>query len=281
MRRSYKERVIGYLKVLRPPLMILGLIAPLSLYLWSHKTIDFRGILVITAIFTGNLGYTLLNEYIDFQRGTDIVNKPEKPLPSKLVDPEKVLAMSSILIATSLCTTIILTIYYGLFYLVGLLGLAFSHVYNVLRKDLLGNICMSGAYGIAALISLYPKHPLFSLAFTLLVFAFNLAVQYQDLEAERTAGVVTAPQQLERIGTYLLGVILSSWSGYLFCQLAIKTYYLPLIAFIISASLSLASAFSIPFVSPESKVQEILNRYLGRLFLFIGFVWMIAVEVLG
>jgi len=62
MRRSYKERVIGYLKVLRPPLMILGLIAPLSLYLWSHKTIDFRGILVITAIFTGNLGYTLLND---------------------------------------------------------------------------------------------------------------------------------------------------------------------------------------------------------------------------
>jgi len=127
----------------------------------------------------------------------------------------------------------------------------------------------------------YPKYPLFSVAFAMLTFAFNLAVQYQDLEAERTVGVVTAPQQLGRIGTCLLGVALSAWSGALFCQLGIEIDYPPLIAFAISAILSMLSAFSISFVSPESKVQEILNRYLARLFLLIGFIWMIVVEVLG
>jgi hypothetical protein len=99
------------------------------------------------------------------------------------------------------------------------------------------------------------------------------------LKAEKTVGIVTAPQQLGRIGTCLLGVVLSSWSGYIFCNLAIETGYLPLTAFIISALLCLLSAISIPFVSPESKVQEVLNRYLGRIFLLLGFVWMIVLEV--
>jgi len=270
--------LMGYIKVTRPPLTILGFLASLALVLWSGKPLLYEGLLIILAISLGNAGYTMMNEVVDVD--VDAKNKPWKPLPSGQADFEKVLAMSSILIASSFCTVIILTICYGLFYLIGILGLAFSHVYDVLRKDLLGNVCMSGAYGIAALISLYPKYLLFPIAFCLLTFAFNLAVQYQDLEAERTAGVVTAPQQLGRIGTCLLGVALSAWSGALFCQLGIETDYLPLIAFIISAILSMLSAFSILFVSPESKVQEILNRYLVRIFLLIGFIWIIVMEVI-
>jgi len=268
---------MGYIKVMRPPLTILGAVASLALVLWAGKPLLYEGLLIILAIFFGNMGYTMMNEVVDAD--VDAKNKPWKPIPSGQADFEKALVISSVLIASSFCTVIILTIRYGLFYLVGILGLVFSHVYNVLRKDLLGNVCMSGAYGIAALMSLYPKYPLFPVAFALLTFAFNLAVQYQDLEAERTAGVVTAPQQLGGIGTCLLGVALSYCSGTLFCLLGMKTGYPPLIAFVISALLSMLSAMSIPFVSPESKVQEILNRYLARIFLLVGFIWMIIVEV--
>jgi len=270
--------LMGYIKVMRPPLTILGAVASFALVLWAGKPLLYEGLLIILAIFFGNMGYTMMNEVVDAD--VDAKNKPWKPIPSGQADLEKVLIVSSFLIAASFCTVIILTICYGLFYLVGLLGLVFSHIYDVLRKDLLGNVCMSGAYGIAALMSLYPKYPLFSVAFALFTFAFNLAVQYQDLEAERTVGVVTAPQQLGKIGTCLLGVVLSYCSGTLFCLLGMKTGYSPLIAFAVSASLSMLSASSILYVSPESKVQEILNRYLARIFLLIGFVWMIISEVI-
>jgi len=212
--------LMGYIKVMRPPLTILGLLASLALVLWSGKPLLYEGLLIILAISLGNAGYTTMNEVVDVD--VDAKNKPWKPLPSGQADFEKVLVISSVLIATSFCTIIILTICYGLFYLIGLLGLAFSHVYNVLRKDLLGNICMSGVYGIAALMSLYPKYPLFSVAFAMLTFAFNLAVQYQDLEAERTAGVVTAPQQLGRIGTCLSRVVQELYSACWRLKLAIR-----------------------------------------------------------
>jgi len=271
--------LLGYLKVSRPPLALLGLIAPLSLYLWSHKVLDTQGFLVIISIFTGNLGFTMLNECMDVD--IDAKNKPYKPLPSGQADWEKVFMTSIFLIGFSFASLVVLSAFFGWFYLVGILGLVFSYVYNVLRKDLLGNVCMSGAYGIAALISLYPHYLVFPLAFALSTFAFNLAVQYQDLEAEKTVGVVTAPQQLGRVGTSLLGITLSCGSVYLFSRLMFETGFLPLIAFIISALLSLASAISVFLVSPGSRTQEILNRYLGRIFLLIGFIWIIVTEVVS
>jgi len=271
--------LMGYIKVTRPPLTVLGGIASLALVLWAGKSLMWEGLLIILAIFFGNMGWTMMNECMDVD--IDAKNKPYKPLPSGQADWEKVFMTSMFLIGFSFASLIVLSAFFGWFYLVGILGLVFSYVYNVLRKDLLGNVCMSGAYGIAALISLYPHYPVFPLAFALLTFAFNLAVQYQDLEAEKTVGVVTAPQQLGRVGTSLLGVALSCGSVYLFSRLMFETGFLPLIAFIISALLSLASAISVFLVSPGSRTQEILNRYLGRIFLLIGFIWIIVTEAVS
>jgi len=271
--------LLGYLKVCRPPLTLLGFIAPLSLYLWSHKVLDTQGFLVIISIFTGNLGYTLLNEVMDAE--TDAVNKKWKPIPSGQADLEKVLIASMFLVGFSLASLIVLFLFFSWFYMIGVFGLMFSHVYDVLRKDLLGNICMSGAYGIAALISLYPNYLEFSLAFFLFTFAFNLAVQYQDLEAEKTVGVVTAPQQLGKTGTYLLGFNLSGLSIVIFIKLFMRTSYMPLIFFVMASVLCLASVIGVLYVDPESKVQELLNRYLARMSILVGFISMIMLEVMG
>ena len=269
--------LLGYIKVCRPPLALLGVIASLGLYLWSHKVLDLQGCLIILAISTGNLGYTLLNECMDID--VDAKNKPYKPLPSGQADWEKVFMASLFLIGLSFATLIVLSVLFGWFYMVGVLGLVFSYVYNILRKDLLGNVCMAGAYGIAALISLYPQYLVFSLAFALLTLAFNLAVQYQDLEAEKASGVITAPQQLGRAKTSLLGCLFSSLSLGIFLALLEKTGYLPLVSFKITSILAMISLASINYVGTGSRAQEALNRYLGRIFLLVGFIWMIIVEV--
>jgi len=271
--------LVGYIKVTRPPLTILGGLAPLALVLWSGKPLVWEGLLIILAVFFGNMGYTMLNEVMDAE--TDAKNKPWKPIPSGQVDMEKVLVASVFLAGCSLASLIVLGLYFNWFYSVGAWGLLLSHVYNVLRKDVLGNICMSGAYGIAALISLYPKYLEFSLAFALLTFAFNLAVQYQDLEAEKTSGVVTAPQQLGVAGTVFLGALTSVISFMLFARLYEETLYFPLVFFKAASFITLISAGSICVTKPESTVHELLNRYLGRIFLLIGFIDMIMLEVMG
>jgi len=279
MCRDYKRSIIGYLRVVRLPLTCLGGIAPLALVLWSGKLLVWEGLLIILAVFFGNMGYTMLNEVMDAE--TDAKNKPWKPLPSGQADLEKVLTASMFLVGFSLASLIVLSLFFNWFYMIGVLGLLFSHIYNVLRKDLLGNICMSGAYGIAALISLYPEYLEFSLAFSLFTFAFNLAVQYQDLEAEKTVGVVTAPQQLGKTGTYLLGFNLSGLSIVIFINLFMRTSYMPLIFFVMASVLCLASVIGILYVDPGSKVQELLNRYLARMSILAGFISMIMLEVLG
>jgi len=270
--------LMGYVKVTRPPLTVLGGIAPLALVLWAGKPLVWEGLLIVLAVFFGNMGYTMLNEVMDVE--TDAKNKPWKPLPSGQADLEKVLTASMFLIGFSLASLIVLSLFFNWFYMIGVLGLLFSHIYDVLRKDLLGNICMSGAYGIAALMSLYPKYLEFSLAFFLFTFAFNLAVQYQDLEAEKTVGVVTAPQQLGKNGTFLLGFNLSGLSSALFIDLFIKTSYTPLIFFAIAGVLCLVSIIGILYVDPGSRVQELLNRYLARISILVGFISMIMLEVM-
>jgi geranylgeranylglycerol-phosphate geranylgeranyltransferase len=266
--------LIGYVKVARPPLAVLGLIAPLALTLWSGKPLPYEGLLIILSIFLGNLGYTMMNEAMD--EDVDRISKPYKPVPSGQVDVEKVLTAAILLIVISAFSIALLALLYGVFYLVGYAGLFFSHIYNVVRKDLVGNICLSGAYGMAALISVYPRYLQFPVAFAMLTFAFNLAVQYQDLKSEEIADVVTAPRQLGQMGTSLLGIALSGGAGALFHGLLFETGYLSLIPFIISSLSCLCSSFSVSFLSPSSRTQEVLNRYLGRIFMLMGFTLLIC-----
>jgi len=249
--------LVGYIKVTRPPLTILGGLAPLALVLWSGKPLVWEGLLIVLAVFFGNMGYTMMNECMDID--VDAKNKPYKPLPSGQADWEKVF-MTSILLIT-------LSIVYDCVYLVGCLGLALSYVYNVLRKDLLGNVCMAGAYGIAALISLYPRHLLFPLAFALLTLAFNGVVAWQDMKAERLAGITTLPIQLGG-RTFPVVIILSACSVILFSVLPLP--FLTKYTFMTSGALVILGALGILF--SNLAFPEIFCRISGRVLLMISFI---------
>ena len=267
----------GYIKVMRPPLATLGILAPLALVLWSDKPLK-EGVLVISSVFFGNLGWTMMNEYMDAD--VDAKNKPWKPIPAGEVDSYNVWFLSVVLIMFSLATIFFLGREINCFYFVGFLGHLGSLVYNCLRKDLLGNVCMAISYGVAALISLYPRYLLFPLAFALLTLAFNLAVQWQDLSAEKAVGVITAPQELGRKGTAFLGLVLSLMSYLLFMLVFSRFRYPPLLMFAFTGLVSCVSCLSIIFVKPGSVVQEVLNRYLGRILLLAGFIWIIVMKVI-
>lgn len=91
--------------------------------------------------------------------------------------------------------------FFGLFYSVGFLAHVTAFIYNGWRRDVLGNVCEVVTIGLAPFMVMYPQHLLFPLTLAILFFGIALNTQYQDLKAERTLKVLTAPQQLGRSGT--------------------------------------------------------------------------------
>jgi geranylgeranylglycerol-phosphate geranylgeranyltransferase len=223
------------------------------------------------------MGWTVANEVVDIE--VDRVNKPWKPLPSGQVGLKKAVSLSLISIITSICTLIVLVQTTGNpIYLLGFIGHIFSLWYNLFDRGIVGNTFMGCTYGIAALMSLYPKHILFALAFTAITISFNMMVQYQDLKAEKTKGRRVAPEQLGEVGTSVFTIALSILCVLLLCEMYLETSYPPLLPFIAIPSIVMTTAvFIVLPISERTKhiVVENGERRLGRLLMLLGFLWML------
>lgn len=273
--------IFDYIRVSRPPLLFLGLIASLGLLNWSsHLHGDpFRSLLIALAIFFGNWGWNLVNELED--KVVDRINKPWKPVPSGRVSERNIEGLATLLIFGSFFMNGWLAAYYDPVYILGFLAHLTSLVYNTGRRDLLGNICMAATYGIAAFISLYPNQLLFSLAFAMLTLSFNMNTQYQDLNAEKTVDIVTFPQQIDNMNMLNAVLVLEAVlvaPVLLFLKIYLDTGYIPLLIFVLTCIIIMISGHSI-FLREKrgKKMVENLTRRLGRLLLIIGFLGMLAI----
>jgi len=270
-------KIKPYIILSRPPLTILGFLASASLLSWSGRLFTLEGILTMLSIGLGNMGWTIMNEVVDVE--VDRVNKPWKPLPSGQANIKKALIMSVALIAVSVwILAILIQTTNDPIYMLGFLGHLLSSCYDLIDRGLIGNICMAGSYGTAALLSLYPKHLLFAPTFAMTTFSFNLMVQYQDLKAEKTKGRRVAPEQLNGLGTSILSVTLSAVCMVLLYSMYLETLYTPLVLFIAIHPFIIAS--SIIIVLPISdnikdRVVENCERRISRLLMILGFLWIL------
>jgi geranylgeranylglycerol-phosphate geranylgeranyltransferase len=271
------SRAEAYLKLIRPPLTVLGFLASSALLRWSGRLCSLDGLLVILSIGLANVGWTVANEIVDVE--VDRVNKPWKPLPSGRAGMREAILIAKTSIAASLFALIALILATGNpVYLLGLAGHLSSCCYNVLDRGLLGNACMGFTYGLAALLSLYPEHLLFAPVFALITISFNLLVQYQDLKAEKTMGRRVAPEQLGEVGTFATATILSIICLILLYVMYVDEGYRPLLLFMVVSLLIVASAISIILPIPEhtkSVVIESCERRLSRFLMIIGFLYML------
>lgn len=265
----------GYVKVSRPPLLILGFLGSLGLLSWSGTLqADLaKAVLIVVTVGLVNWSWTLWNEYCDME--VDRVNKPWKPLPSGEVTKKNVWTLAFFLFLWSISCNAVLAFNFGWIYLIGFLGHLTSFVYNIVRKDLIGNVCMAFTYGLAAFISLYPNHLLFCFAFALLTLAHNVTNQVQDVKAERTMGITTIPTQLGKMKTYYLTEILLLISLYLFSYMYSVTYYEPLLIFATATLTTMLAGLSVILEKKAYRLVENLARRLGRLLLIIGFATML------
>jgi len=265
----------GLFMVTRPPLTIGGLLGAIALLKWSGNIADStKAFFVCSAIFFASMFFNTLNEYAD--RRVDKINKPWKPIPSgkvTLTAVRKILAVSCMLMVYS---CLFLAFFYSWLYLLfAIVGITSALVYNCVRKDLIGNMFMGIAYGMTALIPLYPKYPLFVADFAIFTVAFNLLVQYQDLEAEQAAGVITAPQQLGKEGTVILSSTLAATVLILTGYIYRVTLFPPLRVFGFLPLLLFLSNYAVAI--DNLRAIEWFNRIGVRIVLLIFFIYAILI----
>jgi len=263
----------AFLQVSRWPLSLLGLVASISMLNWTGQLFDYpRSLYIILAVGVGNLGMNILNECMDVK--SDRLKNPLKPLPSGKLDLGNTLLISSIMIFASIIFVSFL-IGHNYFYYIAYLGLACGYVYNVLRKDIIGNFFNSGGYSVAHLVCLYPYDLRLALAFFFYSFSFNLSVQFRDQEFDRRAGVLTAPQQLGDILTSSIAFILSLIALGIYGVLWMEYHSLAFVFMFLSAFCCFLSSIIISTNASDLTKQNFIqntNRKIGRILLLIGYL---------
>lgn len=260
--------LIGYVKVSRPPLLLMGFLGPVACLRWIDKTF-IEGLLLIATIFFGNWAWNLFNEYHDVE--VDRTNKPWKVLPSGKINIKNVFIMFLILLCSSfIANSILMLITSNIFYLVGFLAHFTSFVYNGWRRDLIGNMCEAATIGLAPLMVMFTENLFFPFSLASLFFGIALITQHQDLKAEKTKNIVTAPQQLGRKGTgvtslfsLLIAITVLAWHSF--------TFYF----FFMSGLSNIFCSIIILFNNKhEAHIIEWFSRKFGRMFILLGFISM-------
>jgi len=251
--------MLQYVKLIRPPLFLMGFIASWALLVKFGLWGSFEGFLILVAVGVGNAAFTVYNEIFDIEQ--DKINKPWKPLPSGQVSLDGAKKIASAFLLFSLSGLVLLWQYNPWYLCYGILGYFFSLVYDVFKvRGAFGNFCLGSAYVMAAYMSTGLTDLKFSIFFGILTVAHNIMVQLQDLEADRRARVVTFPQLMEREWTCATVMILSTISFF---------------GFVYSGYTLFAVASVLVFIAAYiDRHIELLIRYGVRLLLLVAFVLM-------
>lgn len=272
-----------YLRLCRPPLLVLGLIASVGLLAWSgHILSTPESILIILAIVIGNTINNLLNEIhdIDIDKNTH----PEKPLPSGKISKQSAWTLTCIFLIIFSSVIAVLSYYSSTLTFIGILGFVLGIIYNFSNhRALLGNLALGTSYGCAAFMCLYPytEYYLFAFVFALFTVAFNLVVQAQDRKGD-FGKVETFPIIYAEKNTYIISTILMILAIILlqFLPLPKISLHFFILAFaasaITSSTLSLTTMNKVNFLNEKANlIIEISNRYLSRIFLILAFTTLI------
>ena len=249
-----------YIKLIRPPLFLLGFLASWALLVRSGLWGTEEALFIFLAVGFGNAAFTVFNEIHDIKQ--DRINKPWKPLPSGKVPVSHAIFIAVVFYAISLISLLYLLKYSVYYVLCGFIGYTTASIYNVIgRREVLGNACLGFTYAIAAYMSTALTDLIFSVSFGLLTVAHNIMVQIQDLEADRRAGVVTLPQIISLRLSRLISGILSTTACAVFLYLAQMVFALATMLILVSIVFK--------------QHIEALIRWGVRLMILLGFLVMV------
>ena len=262
-----------YIKILRPVNALMAVIAVLIMALIT-KTYNTNILLGALAVFIITGAGNIINDYYDYN--IDLINKPERPLPSKKISLKTAkyyaitLFIIGIIIGTIISTTTsIITIISSIILIL--------YAYSFKKQCLIGNISVAILTGLTFIYSgIIVNNIQLSIILGFLAFLMTLAREIikdmEDIEGDLKENAKTFPIKygLKK------SAILSSTLIIITCILSLIPYYLKifninyLIILIISWTIFLYSAYIIQKNQTNNKLQKI-SKYM-KIAMFITFI---------
>jgi geranylgeranylglycerol-phosphate geranylgeranyltransferase len=198
---GYQEKTLGFVRLLRPRLTVGYAIAGLAgLFVGFSGAVDLSSAVhALLTIFCATAGIYMLNDVFDLEN--DLINDPERPIPSGLVSKRVASTASIILMGISLLlgyfasvTTFFLTSF------LVLVGVAYSVPPVRLRRFfLVPNFCLAVLGSFAFLVGGSLGNASFTgvLVVGIVMFAYTVpgsfAKEFKDIEGDAATGIKTLP----------------------------------------------------------------------------------------
>ena len=274
-----------YIEILRPGNALMGAIA-IILVAIIDKTISIPIILAMIAVFFETAAGNVINDYFDYK--IDLINKPERPIPSGRISPKNGRNYGYLLfLLGTICGFLIsyLTNNWIPFAIVLIADIVlYLYAYKLKSTPLIGNLTVGFMTGFGFVFGGFtlnnPDIILTSIYLGFFAFVMTTAREIvkdiEDIEGDKIEGAKTLPILIgEKIPAMLavcLIIIDSALCPLLYYYNIFGILYLVVIA--IAVLLFLYSAFLI-FKSQDRETAKKVSKYLkiGMLIAFVAFVF--------
>ena len=274
-----------YIEILRPGNALMGAIA-IILVAIIDKTISIPIILAMIAVFFETAAGNVINDYFDYK--IDLINKPERPIPSGRISPKNGRNYGYLLfLLGTICGFLIsyLTNNWIPFAIVLIADIVlYLYAYKLKSTPLIGNLTVGFMTGFGFVFGGFtlnnPDIILTSIYLGFFAFVMTTAREIvkdiEDIEGDKIEGAKTLPMLIgEKIPAMLavcLIIIDSALCPLLYYYNIFGILYLVVIA--IAVLLFLYSAFLI-FKSQDRETAKKVSKYLkiGMLIAFVAFVF--------
>lgn len=274
-----------YIEILRPGNALMGAIA-IILVAIIDKTVSIPIILAMIAVFFETAAGNVINDYFDYK--IDLINKPERPIPSGRISPKNGRNYGYLLfLLGTICGFLIsyLTNNWIPFAIVLIADIVlYLYAYKLKSTPLIGNLTVGFMTGFGFVFGGFtlnnPDIILTSIYLGFFAFVMTTAREIvkdiEDIEGDKIEGAKTLPILIgEKIPAMLavcLIIIDSALCPLLYYYNIFGILYLVVIA--IAVLLFLYSAFLI-FKSQDRETAKKVSKYLkiGMLIAFVAFVF--------
>jgi geranylgeranylglycerol-phosphate geranylgeranyltransferase len=273
-----------YVEILRPGNALMGAIS-IILVAIIDKTVSIPVILAMITVFFETAAGNVINDYFDYK--IDLVNKPERPLPSGRISLKNGKNYAYFLfLAGTICGFLIsyLTNNWIPFIIVLIAdAILYLYAYKLKATPLIGNLAVGFMTGFGFVFGGFtinnPNIILISLYLGFFAFvmttARELAKDMEDIEGDKADGAKTLPiiigTKIPALISAILIIVDSALCPILYFNHIFGFYYLIVIS--IGVILFLYSAFLI-IKSQDRETASIVSKYLkiGMLIAFVAFV---------
>ena len=273
-----------YVEILRPGNALMGAISIILVAL-IDKTFTLPVLLAMIAVFFETAAGNVINDYFDYN--IDLINKPERPIPSGRISLENGRNYAYFLfLAGTICGFLIsfLTDNWIPFIIVLIADvILYLYAYTLKTTPLIGNLAVGFMTGFGFVFGGYcintPDIIMTSIFLGFFAFVMTTAREIvkdiEDMEGDRADGAKTLPLMIgEKIPAILSAVLIiidSALCPILYFQHIFGIYYLIVIA--IAVILFIYSAFLIVKSQDRETASKVSkNLKIGMLIAFVSFV---------